>query len=296
MSKVADSPLTRLTGRLAREPAQQEERRAQLEPLQTRRQQLITQIEDCLTRFVAGAVPEMTPELLQPFEKAATDIFSDLRPIALLSTLQAQTISAAQKCQRYERDHNIYQIAEELPLAERRVASCQQRLAATQRSLIRVQQQLDMVERFSEYPSLPIHKRVWRFLTDHHYRASLSAISSYPSVVEMINAREALQQTLVVREQEAELQETELMKQRFWVDAYIEANAQKLSSKQLKAAVQQALVDEMHNPAYRTALAKHFGRRFPAYVEEFYSSLAEVDAQIRAFFSPHAKFSEVAQP
>lgn len=296
--------LDRLAARQRKEQVFTQARREHLAPMQAERAGLIKTLETTLANFMAGALPDLTEASLAPFEQAAKDNMLETGPTALATKLRRQSEHANKLCQRYEREFNIYHMAEYLPDEEKKLADARSRLADTQRSYERLEVELEPLtplnEKLASLGYMPVTAETaasftrttgaahyLRLLRDKTYRTAWPVISAIETSGESITAklrqRLVIQQELLVQEQAAELQDMEVQRQRCWVEAFVVAWTSRLSEKQILAEVRQAMADYMHEPGFRTSIAARFERRFPATLEPLFDKIGDLDKSTRRF-------------
>lgn len=304
MATSTSHPVQRLAERQARVAAFLEARRAELEPLQSERARCVQQLEDEQRRFMASALSALTPELLKPFEDAATAAMIDVSPTKLSARLRAQSERARLLCQRYERELNIYQLAEQLPVLDRQVDDARQRMDEVSRELGRLEVLLEPLATLNQERSaqgLPpvtadnadnfarrsglTHLRSW--LRDPAYRALRRALGPVEqegmSVRDQLQRRARLQTDALVREQEYEVLQQQALQQRGWVEAFVAAWTSRLTETQLLGAVQEAMADQLSDPVFRSHISATFGRRWPTAINALYDRIEGIDRKTKRF-------------
>ncbi len=310
-----ETPLDHLPARQRRSEDYQAARRAELAPLQARRRTLLATLEDEQTRFLASALATLTPAHLAPFDEAAKIACLDVIPSVLLERLRQRSEKASQDCRRYEREQNIYQLAETLPAGEEQLSRSQARLRSLARTRDQLEERLAPLLRYNaslnaatqtlitpevaaRYARAPGLRHVLRWLTSRMYRTMRALMAPLEqggeSVASQLTRLSQLRQELVVVEQNTELREQMVQEQRRWVSAYAEAWAQRLGAAQLKQAMIEALADQMNDPLVREHLAKHFDRRWPQAISVLYSEIGQIDAAIRGFIGAFARTNRQA--
>lgn len=303
---MTSQPLDRLAARQRKAQVYAQAKREQLVPLQTERAGLIKTLEATLASFIAGVLPDLEPATLEPFEQAVTANMLDVGPTVLAEKLRRQSEQAGKLCKRYEREFSIYQMAEYLPDEERKLASLKARVTEAQRSHERLEVELEPLtalneklaalrlppvtpETAAQYTRSPGASHYLRLLADKAYRTAwpvIAAIEAHGDALPgKLATRLALQQSLLVYEQEAELQEAELARQRMWVEAFVLAWTSRLSAKQILGEVRQAMADYMHEPGFRTAIAARFERRYPETLDSLFDRIEDIDSKTRRFLT-----------
>jgi len=298
-------PLDRLATRQHRSQTYLQARRTALEPLRAERTALLAQLETELTRFIEGAVPDLGAAALAPFDHAAQAAHSATTPSGMAASLEKQSLRARQLCQRYERDLNIYQLADELPQAEKELAKAKASLQETARALSRLDVQLEPLtalnmelsaqalppittETAAHYDKAQGLQHYVRWVGNRQYRKlryALAHLEEGTSLAAQLQQRAQLQTELLVREQTYEVQRDALARQRGWVEAFVTAWTSRLTPAQQLKAVQEAIIDQMGDPTYRLQVAEQFGRRWPQAIDRLYDALDMIDQQTRRFIS-----------
>ncbi len=296
--------LSRLAARQRKEQVFAQAKREQLAPMQAERAGLIKTLETTLEHFMAGAMPDLSEASLAPFEQAVKDNMLEVGPTALAEKLKRQSEHANKLCQRYEREFNIYQMAEYLPDEEKRLSQARSKLADAQRSYERAEMELEPLaalnDKLSSLNLMPVTPETaaqftrsagtshyLRLLRDKAYRTAWPVISAIESngtsITDMMQQRLSMMQDLLVQEQQVELQDMEVTRQRGWVEAFVIAWTSRLSEKQILAEVRQAMADYMHEAGFRTNIAAHFERRYPATLESLFDKIDELNKSTRRF-------------
>lgn len=304
MATPVTLPIDRLAERQRKAGAYAQAKREQLAPLQAERAALLKTLDSALGHFMNSALPDLEPATLAPFDQAVAENFLDVSPTALVTKLRQQSASASKLCQRYEKEFNIYQLAEYLPDAERRLAELRGQLADAQRAYERLDAQLEPLaalneklghmglmpvtpETAAQFTRSPGLKHYARLLRDTAYRMAYPTVATLetPSVTiaDRLHERLRLQQELVVREQAAELAELETTRQRIWVEAFVTAWTSRLSEKQVLAEVRQAMADLMYEPGFRNSIQIRFERRYPVSLNTLFEQIDAIDARSRRF-------------
>jgi len=303
---MTSQPLDRLAARQRKSQVYAQAKREQLVPLQAERAGLIKTLEAKLAGFIAGALPDLEPATLEVFEQAVKANMLDVGPTVLAEKLRRQSEHASKLCKRYEREFSIYQMAEYLPDEERKLANSKARAMETQRSYERLEVELEPLaalneklaalnlppvtpETAAQYTRSAGASHYVRLLSDKAYRTAWPVIATIESTGDALPGklatRLALQQSLLVQEQEAELQEAEVARQRMWVEAFVMAWTSRLSEKQIISEVRQAMADYMHEPGFRNMIAARFERRYPETLDSLFDRIAEIDSKTRRFLT-----------
>lgn len=303
---MTSPPIDRLEARQRKEQTYVQARREQLEPLEIQRASLIKAVEHSLGQFMLGALPGLEPDELKPFDDAAAENFLEFSASRLAESLRQQSERARKVCQRYEKEFDIYHMAEYLPDAEKKLTAFKSRLSETRRNADRIEASLepltDMNEKLAasglpaispetagQYSSTNRVQHYTRLLKDRGYRMAAPVVAEIEadgvSLADRLQQRARLQQELLVREQETELCQNEVERQRGWVEAYVMAWTSRLTEKQIAHEVRQAICDEMQDSGFRHSVAIRFERRYPPALDALFAQLDMTNRRIRRFLT-----------
>lgn len=297
-------PIDRIEARQRKAQTYVQARREQLAPLEAQRSSLIKAIERQLEQFALGALPSLDADRLVPFDAAARENFLEFSASRMAEKLRQQSAFARKLCQRYEREFDIYHMAEYLPDAEKKLAAFRARQDDVQRTLDRLEMRLDALaglnqrligyglpaighDTAADYSSTGWLQHIVRFIRNRGYRMASPVVAGIEAgggkLAAVLEARSRLQQELIVREQETELCQSEVERQRGWVEAYVMAWTSRLSEKQIAHEIRQAICDEMQDSGFRQSVAVRFERRYPVALDELFRKLDIVNSRIRRF-------------
>lgn len=265
-------------------------RRDELEPVKLERNLIVKELEIQLARFAAGAIPDLKTETLQPLHDAAVASHTAFDPFRLLRHLHSEADMAEKLCARYEKEFDIYTLAEKLPESELRLAELKNRMSETARQLDRLTMELEPLDNLPAPRQGLSHVMSMVFSSTYRHASALHREMGDISAKQQEQNR--LQQELLVREVLFETQQAEVERQRNWVMAYVTAWTSRARPQQDIAAMREAFCDALQDTLYRHHIAALFGRRFPVHIETIFSTIDQLDRQARRFISDFdARFS-----